>query len=90
MAEPPPVPAVAGHLYIHTNMSTMVRQVWFYDANACWVAATDRAKIAHPTLSDRVLSIRSDGTPNWITPSGFTSIQHRRSRAKSTDHDSRT
>ncbi|KAF9789460.1 hypothetical protein BJ322DRAFT_1105311 [Thelephora terrestris] len=58
MVKPPAVPATAGHIYIHTNMSTMVRQVWFYDANACWVAVTDQAKTVHPTLSDRVLNIR--------------------------------
>ena len=64
----------------------MVRQVWFYDANARWVAVTGELKITHPTLSDRVLSIRSDGTPNWITPAGFTSTQYRRDRAKPVDH----
>ena len=64
----------------------MVRQVWFYDTNARWVPVTNQIKIAHPTLSDRVLSVRSDGTPNWITPSGFTSVQQQRGRAKLADH----
>ena len=85
VVEPPAVPAVAGHIYVHTNISTMIRQVWFYDANARWVAVVDETKIAHPTLSDRVLSIRSDGTPNWITPAGFTSTQHRRDRTRPVD-----
>ena len=80
---PPAVPAVAGHIYVHTNMTTTVRQMWLYDASARWIVVTDQMKVAHPTLSDRVLSIRSDGTPNWVTPAGFVSTQHRRGHAKS-------
>ena len=75
------LPEVAGHLYIHRNISISTRQVWLFNRDARWNVVADGAKTVHPTLPDRVLSFRSDGTPNWVTITGFTTVQGRKARA---------
>jgi hypothetical protein len=73
---------VGGYLYIHRNLSDATYQVWLFGINAQWTSIPSDAKIAHPLISDRVLSIRADGTPSWVTVVGFASIQSRKGRAR--------
>lgn len=37
--------------------------------------------VKHPTISDRILLVRSDGIPSWLTKVGYTAVQGRKERA---------
>ena len=71
---------IAGTLYIHTNTSKKSRQVWFFDADAGWKIINDVARISHPSYRDRLLNIRFDGTPSWVTSTPATNGHGRRAR----------
>ena len=74
------IPEVAGNIYIHKNLSTSTQQIWMFDREARWTAVLGDAKVNHPTVVDRILSIRSDGSPNWVTAAGFANALSRRVR----------
>ena len=78
-APPPRLQVVVGDLYIHTNTSKNLRQVWMFDTDAGWKVVDTAAQISHPTNRDRVLNIRFDGTPSWVasTPGAVSSINRR-------------
>ena len=81
MSTPPSgLQVVAGTLYIHMNISKKSRQVWLFDTDAGWKVVNDVARISHPSYRDRVLNIRSDGTPGWVTPAPATNGHGRRVR----------
>ena len=80
LGPPSGIPEVAGNLYIHKNITTSTQQIWLFDRDARWTAVPDDAKVNHPTAADRVLSIRADGSPSWVTATGFTTMQGRRAR----------
>ncbi|KAF9786229.1 hypothetical protein BJ322DRAFT_1108084 [Thelephora terrestris] len=77
LGPPSGIPGIAGNLYIHKNLSTSTQQIWLFDRDARWITVSGVAKAIHPTIVDRVLSIRSDGSPNWVTTTGFTNVQSR-------------
>ncbi|KAF9778510.1 hypothetical protein BJ322DRAFT_1025198 [Thelephora terrestris] len=77
LGPPSGIPGIAGNLYIHKNLSTSTQQIWLFDRDARWITVSGVAKAIHPTIVDRVLSIRSDGSPNWVTTAGFTNVQSR-------------
>ena len=79
LASPPQqvVPAV-GELYIHHNRLEDKHQIWLYGLDSVWKCVTGVEKVYHPTIDDRVLSVRANGTPNWITAASYTTIRGRR------------
>jgi hypothetical protein len=83
---PPTVhePAV-GDLYVHTNMGTEIRQVWLYQHGGVWQRIDVRRKIYHPNVQGRVLRMRKDGTPNWITAASYATIIGRKGKAVARD-----
>ena len=74
-----------GELYVHTNRTTDHHEVWLFDLSRNWKCVTDVAKVYHPVIADRVLSIRVNGTPSWITAASYMTIRGRKERAKAVD-----
>jgi hypothetical protein len=56
-----------GVIYIHWNTKSNTLQVWLLGNEKQWAAIQIGAKVQHPMFSDRYLTIRLNGTPNWIT-----------------------
>jgi hypothetical protein len=76
---PPMVPqAKTGHLYIHLNSSTNTYQYWMLGINNQWESVSKGTE--YPLNHDRVLSIRSNGEPSWITRASTTTTQSRKER----------
>ena len=73
------VPAV-GELYIHHNRLEDKYQIWLYGLDSAWKCVTGVEKVYHPTINERVLSVRSNGTPNWITVASYTTIRGRKGK----------
>ena len=71
-----------GDLYVHTNRVTTRVEVWLYGMERNWECVTDVYKVYHPVIPDRVLSMRANGTPSWITAASFTTIQGRKERGR--------
>ena len=42
-------------------------------------------KVFHPVIADRVLSMRANGTPSWITAASYTTIKGRKEKARATE-----
>ena len=42
-------------------------------------------KVHHPVISDRVLSMRANGTPSWITSASYTTIKGRKEKSKASE-----
>lgn len=78
---PASLPVTAGILYIHTNLSKDTKQIWLCNINRSWVdiTAVDNAK--HPSITDRILLLRSDGIPSWLTGANYAVIQSRKDRS---------
>ena len=83
IATPPAgvIPEV-GELYVHHNRVTDIYHVWLYGVDRRWKCVTDIEKVYHPVIDDRVLSMRANGTPNWITAASFTTIRGRKGKAR--------
>jgi hypothetical protein len=83
IAAPPTgvIPEV-GELYVHHNRVTDIYHVWLYGIDQRWKCVTDVEKVYHPVIDDRVLSMRANGTPNWITAASFTTIRGRKGKAR--------
>jgi hypothetical protein len=65
-SSPPAVPqAKTGHLYVHLDCSTHTHQYWMFGANNEWQSVSKGSE--HPLNHDRVLSIRGNGEPSWVT-----------------------
>lgn len=66
----PPAPVSEdepGILYIHRNLSNDTLQIWLLGDEKRWSSVQSGARTQHPILKDRYLSMRSDGTPSWVT-----------------------
>lgn len=75
---PEPVPEdEPGILYIHRNLSDDTLQVWLLEDEGQWTTVQSGVKIQHPTLRDRYLAVRLDGTPSWITLASWYSMKRR-------------
>ena len=70
-----------GDLYVHTNIDTEARCVWLYQDGGVWQRIDLQKKIHHPNLQGRVLSMRKDGTPNWVTGASYITMKGRKERA---------
>ena len=75
---PQDVTPAVGELYIHHNRLEDVYQIWLYGLDSVWKCVTKAEKVLHPTIDNRVLSMRANGTPNWITTASYTTIRGRR------------
>ena len=79
ISSPPVVPqAVTGHLYVHLNSSTETYQYWMLGGNNQWESVSKGSE--YPLNHDRVLSIRSNGEPSWVTRASTTTTQSRKER----------
>jgi len=70
-----------GDLYVHTNFDTDTRQIWLYQYGGAWQHVDIRGKTYHPTVHCRVLSMRLDGTPSWITGASYVTMKGRKEKA---------
>jgi len=43
---------------------------------------TGISKVYHPVIADRVLSIRANGTPSWITAASYATIKGRKEKKR--------
>ncbi|KAF9653291.1 hypothetical protein BDM02DRAFT_3182831 [Thelephora ganbajun] len=77
---PSGIPGVAGNLYVHKNLSTSTQQIWLFGREAQWTVVPDDMRVTHPSVGDWMLSVRSDGSPNWVTAAGFTNLKARKAR----------
>lgn len=79
LPSPPVVPqAKTGHLYVHLNTSTNSYQYWMLGVNSQWESVSKGSE--SPLNHDRVLSIRSNGEPSWITRASTSTTQSRKER----------
>jgi hypothetical protein len=76
----PPVvsQAVTGHLYVHINSSANTHQYWMLCGNNQWESVSKGSE--YPLNHDRVLSIRSNGDPSWVTRASTVTTQSRKER----------
>ncbi|KAF9642154.1 hypothetical protein BDM02DRAFT_3193802, partial [Thelephora ganbajun] len=78
---PASLPATAGILYIHTDLSTDTKQVWLCNINCNWADITNTENVKHPSITDRILLLRSDGIPSWLTGANYAVVQSWRDRS---------
>ena len=71
-----------GDLYVHHNRATDSHEVWLWGLDLSWKRVELAEKVCHPVIADRVLSIRNNGTPSWITAASYTTIKGRKGKAK--------
>ena len=67
-------------LYVHMDTTLKLRQAWLCDTDGKWIEITGVDNVKHPTISDRLLLVRSDGIPSWLTKVDYTAIQARREK----------
>lgn len=93
LKEPPTTPTSpkGGDLFIHINTGAKpeTRQVWLYRKNG-WDDISlhwkEMKMVVHPIIEERVLTVRSDQSPNWILKSSAESMAKRkRALAKPSD-----
>ncbi|KAF8179250.1 hypothetical protein K438DRAFT_1768972 [Mycena galopus ATCC 62051] len=66
-----------GDIYLHDNTVQGTTQAWVFCEGNKWVTITDAwntggsLHCVHPDFPDRVLTVRSDDTPNWIRATSF-------------------
>ena len=70
-----------GDLYVHTNIGIETRQIWLYQHGGEWQNIDVRRKTYHPNVHCRVLRMRQDGTPNWITAASYVTMKGREEKA---------
>jgi hypothetical protein len=79
ISSPPAVPqAETGHLYVHFDCSTHTRQYWMFGANNKWKSVPKGSE--YPLNHDRVLSIRGNGEPSWVTRASISTTQCRKEK----------
>ncbi len=79
ISSPPAVPqAETGHLYVHLDCTTRTHQYWMFGANNEWQSVSKG--LEYPLNHDRVLSIRENGEPSWVTRASVSTTQGRKER----------
>jgi hypothetical protein len=74
---PPVVPqSKTGHLYVHLNNIHKTYQYWILNVGGQWETVAKNAE--NPLNHDRVLSIRSNGEPSWVTRATTGTVESRR------------
>ena len=74
-----------GDLYIHTNRAEDFHHIWLFGLDRSWGKVTASDKVYHPVIADRVLSMRANGTPSWITAASYTTIKGRKEKARASE-----
>ncbi|KAF9781585.1 hypothetical protein BJ322DRAFT_1111510 [Thelephora terrestris] len=77
---PSTLPTSAGILYLHKNLTCGTTQVWLCDIRRSWINITDAEGVKHPSLADRILLLRSDGLPSWLTATNYAAVQARKEK----------
>jgi len=67
---------------VHNNRAEASYEVWLYNLDHSWMRADVEDKVYHPVIADRVLSMRANGTPSWITAASYTTIKGRKEKAR--------
>ena len=76
---PPSIPqAKTGHLYIHLDTTRDVSQYWMLGTGNQWQRVSPGAE--YPLNHDRILAIRSNGEPSWITRASITTTKTRKEK----------
>ena len=79
ISSPPAIPqAETGHLYVHLDCSARAHQYWMLGANNEWQSVSKGSE--YPLNHDRVLSIRGNGEPSWVTRASISTTQGRKER----------
>jgi len=74
-----------GDLYVHNNRATALYEMWLCGLEKSWKRVEATEKVYHPIIVDRVLSMRANGTPSWITAASYTTIKGRKEKARATE-----
>lgn len=76
---PPTVPeAKTGHLYIHRDASRNVFSYWILTTANRWERVSPGAE--HPLNHDRVLAVRVNGEPSWVTRASIVTTKTRKEK----------
>ena len=67
-----------GHLYVHFDALQKTYQYWMLGINGQWESVSKNAE--NPLNHDRVLSIRSNGEPSWVTRATISTTETRREK----------
>jgi hypothetical protein len=59
--------------------------VWLHGLDRSWERVDVADKVYHPVIADRVLSMRANGTPSWITTASYTTIRGRKEKARASE-----
>lgn len=70
--------AKTGHLYVHLDSSTNVHLYWLFSVNNQWESVSKGAQ--YPLNHDRVLAIRGNGEPSWVTRATTSTTQTRKDK----------
>ena len=74
------LPTSAGILYLHKNLARGATQIWLCDIRRNWIDITNAQGVKHPSMADRILLLRSDGLPSWLTAASYAATQARREK----------
>ncbi|KAH9012660.1 hypothetical protein EDB85DRAFT_2158837 [Lactarius pseudohatsudake] len=76
---PPTVPQVkTGHLYVHLDASRDVFQYWIFTNR--WERVQSGAE--YPLNHDRILAVRANGEPSWVTRASTVTTKTRKEKEK--------
>ena len=70
---------------MHNNRAEASYEVWVCGLDKGWAQVDVADKVYHPIITDRVLSMRANGAPSWITAASYTTIRGRKEKAKATE-----
>ena len=86
----------SGDIYIHTDTSSSGLQIWISPTYGTWKSVPagydqtylpDRVVTAarHPLFNDRVLKMRTNGEPSWVTRQTCITLKSRKRAARPDD-----
>jgi hypothetical protein len=67
-----------GHLYVHFDALNKTYQYWILGVGGQWESVAKNAE--NPLNHDRVLSIRGNGEPSWVTRATINTTEIRREK----------
>ncbi|PBK87384.1 hypothetical protein ARMGADRAFT_1034938 [Armillaria gallica] len=69
IAYPPPISTTLalGDLYVHKNTSQSIAQIWLWKGEWSLAAFDTRVPHPNPIYTDRLLRLRQDGSPSWVS-----------------------
>lgn len=72
---PPPMNATTGHLWLHRNTVSGRVSVWMFGKERAWESVNEGK--THPFVEDRILKMRKNGEPSWVTRSSEQTVRGR-------------